>query len=536
MSPRTALGAGAVLLLAACAPAAAQVPDPAAHALPGWSPLARIADLPRGGAGMLHGGTSLLAPPPRIGEFWTGRNPAGLPWQVTDRHGELGARTRGTNGAYRRPLDAPSSQARGLDMSGWQPVGTGALAGHAAFDEARVDPGQTTVEFHPHGSAPFILTDTTATPARTLSARLDGAGGWRIGNLGVGLSVALEAMDAVTVATRVPRVGRAARPAAALGVLHEVAGGAARLGAYARWSRSDETLRIFALSDGTQIVRLNGLAAPMRFFLGPTATPPYVHRRTEAHGQAGGLTAAGDMRGWAWALNAETGRLEERSTYRQVLDAPADRWDARAHSAAVGVQRLLGDALLTVRGDASTLTGTAYLAGSDTLAYYAEETAARGSAELRWQPASSAWQALGGAGVAYERRHRGDTIATALRTRIEALTAQVRGEVARAVTPDIRVAAGYALTSYAPRGSIPRPPNYPLAMRALVGPETAYYATPSIGHGASLTAQYDVSRATAVRLATRYDRFSPRPGGTTLEMAPQGERSIWGVSLSVVMR
>jgi hypothetical protein len=520
---RSALLAPLVALLAT-APVAAQQPDGVQDWLLGWTPLARVADLPRGFTGMLHGGGSLLAAAPRIGDFWTGRNPAALPWQVGHPYGQIGFRTAGADGEYRRPLDAPAAREQGLQVFGWQRAGEGgALAGHTAFSETRTDPGPRTLEFHPHGSAPFLLTDTTTTPTRTLRARLDGAGGWRIGRTGVGISLALETTDAFTTAARVPRTARSARPAAALGVSHDL--GVARLGAYARWSRSDETRRTATSWGVTEVVVTRGFAAPASLTLTPTSQPPWVYRRSDADGRAAGVTAAGAVRGWDWSAHAEAGRLAERNTYREVMDAPIDRWDASGVSGGAAAQRLLGSVLLTLRGDAA-----------ETPTYRADELAVRGSGEVRWQPAASAWQALAGAGVAYESRERGDTVSTALHTQVESLTTQARGEVAYGLTPALRLAAGYALTSYAPRGSIPRVVNYPTALLSLAGSETAFYATRNLGHTATLGASWEVNAGTAVQLTTRYQRMAPRAGPVTVELTPQGVRTLWDATLAVIIR
>jgi hypothetical protein len=524
-----------LLALLAAAPAAAQQPDGVQEWLLGWTPLVRVADLPRGLTGMLHGAGSLLGPAPLIGDFWTGRNPAALPWQVADNHGQIALRSAGADGEYHRPLDAPAAREQGLQVFGWQRVSEGgALAGHTAFSETRTDPGPLTLEFHPHGSGPFLLTDTTTTPTRTQRARLDGAGGWQLGRTGVGISLGLETGDAFTTAAQVPRTARAARRAAALGVSHDL--GPARLGAYARWSRADETRRTSTNWGVTQVVVTRGFAAPAGLTLTPTSQPRWVYRRSDADGRAAGVAAAGAVRGWNWSGYAEAGRLAERNTYQEVVDAPIDRWDATGVSGGAGAQRPLGSLMLTLRGDVATATGTAYLADGETPIYHADELAVRGSGEVRWQPAASAWHALAGAGVAYESRERGDTVSTELHTRLESLTMQARGEVAYGLTPALRLAAGYALTSYAPRGSIPGTANYPTALLALAGGETAFYATRSLGHSASLGGLWEVRAGTAVQFTTRYQRMTPRAGAVTLEMAPQGVRTIWDATLAVIIR
>lgn len=145
-------------------------------------------------------------------------------------------------------------------------------------------------------------------------------------------------------------------------------------------------------------------------------------------------------------------------------------------------------------------------------------------------------QALGGVAITYERRDRGDTTPNVLRTDIETLTTQLRAEIARRITSQVTVAGGFALTGYAPRGTIPRPQNVPGAVRDLIATEMAFHATRNAARSGSLSALWQVTRATALHVAAYHETVAPLEGAVRHEFAPAGERTHRGVSLSAVIR
>lgn len=139
--------------------------------LPGWlerwSPLTTAGDLPRrlpsASALMPH----LLLPVPGTGLFWTGGNPGALPWDVTDRRGDLSASVAGEDGDYRRPLDPASSTVTRFGGMAWQPIAPrAAVIGRVLFDRTEHDPSSTNVMNDPYASSPFVITDTTRSPMR----------------------------------------------------------------------------------------------------------------------------------------------------------------------------------------------------------------------------------------------------------------------------------------------------------------------------------------------------------------------------------
>jgi hypothetical protein len=502
----------------------------------GWSPLAR-AELPRSASGALHTWPGLLGPPPRIGAFWSGRNPAALPWEVGASYGELSARRLAVDGEYRRPLEAPAATTSGAAAIGWQPVGErAAMIGHASFDEARVESGLSTIETRPYSGTPFVVLDSTTSGLRSTQARLEGAGGWSIGNLGLGIALGYEAVDASTQTSRVPRFTRAARPAVTLGIAHRLADGAATAGAYVRWNRDDATVQILANPGLTLVTRLNGFAAPARTPLAPGLGVTY-YRRREAGTRAAGATVAGSTRGWAWTAYGEAAGVQERSWTRQAADPPMERWNARGVMFGAQSHGAVGSGLLLMlHADGTSTSSDARLADPDSIIYRSTESAVRTAAELRWAPDAAAWQARGGAAITYEKRDRGDTTPNVLRTRIESLTTRLHGEAAITVMTGVQLAGGYALTSYAPRGSIPGPQSYPPSLWAVLAPETAVYATRNTAHAVTLGINWDVRSTTSLRMSGGYESLTPLTGGTVLELVPQGERKQWSIAAGVVIR
>src|ERR1019366_6815630 len=165
-----------------------------------WSPLTIQGDLPRTLPSASVAMPSLLMPAPKVGLFWSAANPAAIPWDVNDSLVDMTAAHSAQSGTYRRPLDPQGAQLSQLSGTGWQPVGTrGALVGRVIFDRNTNNGGTRSDVNDPYGSTPFVLTDTSTSAVRQSRARLEGAGGWRLGNWGIGTALGYDTQNSATV-------------------------------------------------------------------------------------------------------------------------------------------------------------------------------------------------------------------------------------------------------------------------------------------------------------------------------------------------
>ena len=526
-----------LLVMLATTPAHAQLAmDLRGASAVSWSPLARIGDLPRNAPLLTPAAAQAFEPDPRIGLFWSGRNPAGLAWEAGTPWAELGASAAGTKGSYRRPLDPGASALRGLDAIAWKPIGTRtAMAGHVSFADVTLAPGTFATTLEPYASVPFTVTDSTRSDHSLSRVALEGAAGWRVGRFGIGASIGIDATNGHSRTTGVPRTNQASRPAVVLGIARNIAGDAARVGLHGRWTRAAETAEVFSITSATVVTRLNGFAEPLLFTL-PAGQSYY--RRREADGRAAGLEAAGRTRGWDWAAHAEAGRLRERQWSQRSADPPTDTWNARSINAGAELKRELLDAraLLTVTARWERNTGTARLADEDSAVFRAVESVALFGGDLRWRAAGSPWGARVEVTIAYDHRDRGDAAGTGLRTRLHGRTTRFAAEFTRELTDRVSVAGGLARTAWDARGSAPKPIHYPRDIRPLAGGEAAFEATPSRSRAATFAALLDATASTSFRLGFRADRLGPRGSWITYDLAPEGTRTEWGVEISAILR
>ena len=136
--------------------------------LTNWSPLSRIADLPRRlPAGARFPGL-FSSPAPRVGEFWTAGNPGALGRELDDRRADFRLAVQSTSGDYARPLD-PGAVGRGaVSTTGWTRVGErGAAIGAVVFNRTSLRDSIFADVLLPYGSNPLIVADTIGDPLAT---------------------------------------------------------------------------------------------------------------------------------------------------------------------------------------------------------------------------------------------------------------------------------------------------------------------------------------------------------------------------------
>lgn len=506
------------------------VPGPAcgqdyASWMTNWSPLRTAAVIERTSRTSSLDGPLILHQTLRVGSFWTAGNPAALADEVSTGHGEFGAAMHNTSGDYRRPLEPGGFSVASAHALGWRQVASASgLAGNVRYSEVRHSPGAPTISMTPHAISPFVISDSTRSDHTLSIVRVEGAGGRVFGRIRLGAALGYEAADGHSELTRVPRLNRLARPAAAVGLDWGVGGGGA-IGLMLRHARTAETSRITNAGAPATVTILHGFAEPLRVTLGHNQS---FYRRREAAMTAAGVSASGTIRGVSWAAAGEYGPLKETQWSQRSQHPPSDEWTAQLLTAALAAQGSLFPAgLVTTDLRISRASGDARAAGIDTVIYRSTELAIRANTDLRWKPERSTWGALTSMKIDYDRRDRGDLPEVSLRTSLEGLSLQLGVELSHDVTRDAALAAGYALTSYQGRGSAPAPAAFPPDVRAILAGENAYYATPAMGHSVTAGGLLSISQSTRFHLMAAYSSYAPRPGPSSYPLAPSGTRGGW---------
>ena len=495
-----------------------------------WSPFTLSADLPRTlGPGLVI--PSVLDPAPRLGLFWTRGNPGGLPFEVPDEWARFRGGTRDVSGDYRRPLDAGNASGFTLSGIGWKPLGErGAVIGRVVSDQRDLgeDPG---VSVRPHGSSPYTAVDTAAVDSRHVNARLEGAGGWRLGRFGVGVGAGFEGHDHRTSRTGKPRLGRAALPAASAGVATTL-GPDVRVGAYGHWSGFAETTQSVAVSETGMIRDIRGLREPEVHLVG-SGSPYFL--RIEHDDRAVGVSAAGSARGTAWAAFLETGRFRQESWNDQTEDSPpANVWEAESWVVGASAQRPVAGLLWTLDLRWKTLTGDATRAEAEEPDFGAVEGALSAALEARAEPEPDGWGGAASAFVEFQTRDRMD-MAAELREEVESLTLALAGSLARRFGERTLLSGGLTYASYETRGAIPRAVEEGSGFQAFVAPELLLRASPARAWGILLEGRHQVREGVHLAAFLRRDSLSLEDGGRVLPLRPTGDRTATRLGLTVTL-
>lgn len=528
-------------MLAIAAPAAAQAQSfgPAGEAdgplwTVQWSPLADHADLrrePMGSALMLP--SLLAAPGPKAGLFWTAGNPGAIPWQVEDRRAEFEAAAGEASGGYRRPQEPGNAETLRLTAGGWRPLGErGAGVGRVVVDRVGYGTARSNVA-RPYGSNPLTVVDTAGDALAGLRTRLEGAGGWRLGPFGLGLSAGFTAHEIRTRAASVPRLNRLAYSGATAGVVYRTGGGGFELGVHGRVQRSVEFVQLFPLLSGTNVVhRIEGFRETQPIAVGGTQR---FLRHLTVEARAAGVSTGGRAGAFRWVAMGEVARHEDVHQPHLESDAPLDTWDADLITARAALQGPILGLDATLQAGWAGLEGSARLDEFDDVTHTGDHTRGYLDAELRrgfgagdWR-AAVRWRTERQIRAGYDRVER-------VGSEIRSWTHAISGEVARGITEGVDVAAGAGFGGYSPGGFVPYTAEMGPVYERFIGPGLYLDGTSATFSALSLTGRWQATDGALVVLDLRRTGASPNPGDFSPELLPEGERGEWRVGLSVVLR
>jgi hypothetical protein len=514
-------------------PVSAQAPDGGGNGWwQQWSPLAPVADLVRRPAPVPTFPFVVLAPAPRVGLAWTAGNPAALARDAADAHTEFRSAARGESGAYRRPLDAGRTNSFLASAAGWRPLGaTGGVVGGVTVERAVLSDGAFAGVGEPYAMTPHAFADSSGTDLGRTLARLEGAGGWRLGNWGLGLALGHQSWDTRTGVTQIPRSQRGSRSGGSLGLTRDVAPGLATVGVHARWLSEVQHLSVSTRAAETTVFLFEGYGEPVLTRLG--ARQGYT-RRVERDGGAAVVSAQVRAAGVRWVAFGEASKLDERQ-FGQLFsnDPPTDQWVTRGHRAGIAAEAGAagrGTHVVAILRWAS-VAGDATRAGleEEGTLFEADESVVDGALDLRFDPGNG-WDAGVQVSVAREDRDRIDRLAR-IRSSVQAWRPGIAVEAARALNDQITLGAGTGLAWYTPSGGIPDPSHLREGYRTWIGPEFAYVATPSRTLAALVTLQWRSPGGQAVSLEAGHDHTTARESATVFQFTPTGSRTAWNIAL-----
>jgi hypothetical protein len=446
-----------------------------------------------------------VTPPPATGLFATTGNPAGLAWEVERSWSRFSAGAVREHGEFRRPLDAAAEHGTELTVAGWSRLGEhGAGFGDVSFRSFTQEPGSYAAMYDPYRSNPFVTADSAQPDMFGQRVRLQGGGGWRLGWFGFGLAAGYEGDDSRTVASRRPRLLRAAVPAAAGGVAVQVPALQTRFGVHGRWRGGAETTTVWPRLGVVQIYPIQGYAEPVPRDYHPS---PF-RRRFEADARALGAGAAGVVLGASWAGGMERVRAREAQHAALSDDPPKDRWQATATAWSLALQRPFGPAHVTAHARGADWTSSATRADLEGTAFRARERTGSGGVELELAPLAG-WSARGALLVSREERTRWDHVAR-LATQVLAWAPAAALEVAHALDSDWQIAADFAVARYSATARLPSLELRDALYRTLIGPELAVYATPAAARSLGATLSWQATLEAALWVRASHARLTPR--------------------------
>jgi hypothetical protein len=501
-----------------------------------WSPVALTGDILRDLPGQALAVPSvLISPPPKTGVFWTAANPAGLPWDVSDRYVEFRLGTRKDDGEYRRPLDPGGDARLSASALGWRPLtASGAVIGRVQLDRLRQDAGARAADVLPYSSNPLVMLDTLGDSRSGLVARLDGAGGWRLGRLGIGLGLGYDGREVRTETSPVPIRYRVSAAGFTGGVTYELLRGLVQLGAYGRWEQLRQDAVVSAYRADSRIYVLRGYFEPS--VIDVSSTNSTYRRMAVRDARAFGGTAAGGVGVVTWNAYLQRSHAREGQSTAFEAEPPTDDWDAEGWTAGFAVQARPADrpVVVTVSGRFATLEGRVTRMDLDAPHFSVDRRAWQLEAEITLLP-HRGWSGALRIGTGRDRWLARDSLA-AVASDLHAWKPGVAVEVARVLPRGFALALGVAYARHMPWGTIPAPATLSEGYQEWIAPELSLYGTSAHAVMESATIRWHAAADLEVWVRGMLGRLFPRAGAWSLPLTPLGSRQRRAVTMGITIR
>ncbi len=507
-----------------------------------WSALAPLADLPRAFPARIRWPLGLLTgDAPRQGLFWNGANPGGLPFEVDETRSLFGVGTEDVSGDYHRPFDPGRESRTRAAATGWRPLGSVG----AGIATATVESGSYRDDVHsegvrPYSSNPYVVADTFGSDLDQFSTRLEAAGGWRLGEWGVGVAAGFQGQETRTVASPVPRRMRSAGPGVGGGVVRQFAEGRLRLGVFGRWQSLNETMQVYTVAAPTQIYQIAGYFDPR-----PASVTSRYFRNSEREAWTLGGGASGSVGETAWTVWGHRAQADERYFNEQSNDPRSDLW--RASSTTLGAaasHRMSGGAQLSATLTWTDLEGEAEPPPpvdpdadpiEDPVTFRVDERTVSAVVDLRIPFGGDLWNLATALTFDSEVRVRRDQIIR-VESNLDTRALGISAEVVRALGRTLAVSAGAALVGYDPVGGVPNPAAMGPEYRRWIGPELTVLGSPASTRALVLGGRWDDGSGRRVWLRLTTTSMGPGTSSATLPQTVDGRRSAWTVAGGVVLR
>lgn len=497
-----------------------------------WRPLEVLGDLPRTLPGSESPFPALLAlPPPRVGTLWTVGNPAALPHELADRRSDFSISREHRSGSYRRPLDPPEVATGTLIGSGWRPLSErAAVIGRLVVQRTGLADGAFSDQLMSYGTSPFAVFDTTGEAQTRTLVRVEGASGWRLGNLALGLALGYESQRTFTDGAKVPRLNRTATPGATVGLVWASSSGGLTIGVLGGLQETAQTSTIFSRAAASRAYTPEGYGPLVAFDLVEAG----LRRRFERGAKGLTVSASGRAGSGKWIVYGRREALSERRFGTVTFRELSDNWDTRGWTLGGAGSLSSGSLDLALDARFTTLDGRGVRGDLDLEHFESTDRRLRIEAAGGWKP-SGAWEAgarLIVTGSASDRRDRLSRVGSEISSWSPALGV----EVARRLSRGVAVSLGGVVSTYGVTSSTPSPGHFGPAWEKWIAPELGLMATGATGWAAQATLLTgSASDGRMVWLRAQYGRGQPVVPAVPSSDTPTGSRDRLDVTLGVVL-
>lgn len=496
-----------------------------------WRPLEVLGDLPRTLPGSESPFPALLAlPAPRVGTLWTVGNPAALPLELADRRSDFSISRERRSGSYRRPLDPPEITNGTLIGSGWRPLSErAAVIGRLVVQRTGLGDGAYSDQLLPYATSPFAVFDTTGEAQTRTLVRVEGASGWRLGNLALGLALGYESQRTFTDEAKVPRLNGTATPGATVGIAWASSSGGLTIGVLGGLQETAQTSTIFSRAAASRAYTPEGYGPLVAFDLLAAG----LARRFERGAKGLTVSASGRAGAVRWVVYGRREALSESRFGTLTFRELADHWDTRGWTLGGAGSLSSGSLDLALDARFTTLDGTGVRGDLDLEHFESTDRRLRIEADGRWTP-PGAWEAGARLILTGNTSDRWDRLSR-VGSEISSWSPALGVELARRLSGGVAVSLGSVVTSYGASSSTPAPGHFGPAWEKWIAPELGLMATGATGWAAQATLLIGARDSRRAWLRAQYGRGQPIAPAAPHSDTPTGSRDRFDVTIGVVL-
>ena len=521
------------------APAAGQAAEAAAAApraeqpwLARWRPLEVLGDLPRALPGSESPFPALLAlPAPRVGTLWTVGNPAALPFELADRRTDFSISRENRSGGYRRPLDPTEVTNGTLIGSGWRPLSErAAVIGRLVVQRTGLGDGSFSDQLMPYATSPFAVFDTTGEAQTRTLVRLEGASGWRLGNLALGLALGYESQRTFTDQAKVPRTNQTATPGATVGFVWASPSSGFTIGVLGSLQETAQKSTMYTRAAASRAYTPEGFGPLVAFDLGDAGG---LGRRFERGAKGLTVSAAGRAGAVKWVVYGRREALTESRFTTVTFRELADDWETRGWTLGGAGSLSSGSLDLALDARFTTLDGRGSRGDLDLEHFESTDRRLRIEADGRWKPVGG-WEAGARLILTRNTSDRWDRVSRT-GSEFSSWSPALGIELARRLSGHVAVSLGSVVSTYGVSSTTPPPGQFGSAWEKWIAPELGLMATGATGWAAQATLLIGSNDSRTVWLRAQYGRGQPATPAVLQSDTPMGSRDRFELTIGVVL-